>query len=250
MADQEANGHLYGTWKNLYNDSVLTLEAMGQGTLDGEACVYAATDSELTISGQEQDITLEITDHNGILRLVNRGAGWDLVPEAEAEAFAPVTVELTMDNWEEYFILKEVMSTGYTGAVMPEEGIPDFEIWMKPECIDRLVDTPTDDSMKLNVVFTFNYDAACYQHKSDSEGVPTFTFRDTPPANMVSMIPAPRECPLVDWRSYGMVANDDQCPVYAWGGWYSGMGDDTSGTTLYPVNPSVASVSGTITLLP
>ena len=55
--DEQKYGAYFGTWKNLYNDSVLTLEALGQSTLDGAACTYAIG-TNLTITGLEEDITL------------------------------------------------------------------------------------------------------------------------------------------------------------------------------------------------
>lgn len=70
------------------------------------------------------------------------------------------------------------------------------------------------------------------------------------------MIPQPRECPLLDYRPYNMTLNEEQSPLFVSGGWYAGNGwTDNEGnpdkdTVIYPVNPAVTSVSGTLTLLP
>lgn len=240
----DVNAPYYGTWVNLYDNTAMTLEPQGKATLDGADYTYAVADGIVTLSAPDAEITLDITDHNGISRLVNRAVSMDFVPEAEIDAFAPVTVELTMDNWEEYFVLCEEPSFGYVDLPCPETGVPDFEVRLKEEYIPRLLDTPTNDNMELNVVFVFGYDAAAYEFKLSGEEY-TFQFLDTVPSQYVSMIPEPRECILRDYRSWGMVD-----PIWAWGGWYASWMGPSSGTVLYPINPYVTDVHGTITLLP
>lgn len=248
--DEQEYGQYYGTWVNLYDDQRMTLEAMGMGTLDGTDCTYAIDGATLTLSGLEREISLEITDHNGTPRLVNREMSLDLVPEAEVEAFAPVTVDITMDNWEEYFVLREDPSFGYVDLPCPETGVPDFELWMKPEYVYKLLDVPTNDMMELDVVFTFAYEAGAYEYKVNTAGEYTFTFLDKVPSQYTGMIPEPRECTLQDYRPMGMILNETQCPVAVWGGWTTSRKGPNSGIVLFPTNPSVASVRGTITLLP
>lgn len=251
--EEDIYSHYCGTWVNLQGDTalVMILEPQGKATLGGADYTYAIEDNNIVLSNPENEITLEITDHNGIPRLANRLVPMDFVPEAEKDAFAPITVEITMDNWEEYFVLKESYTTGYVDVVCPEEGVPDFELWLKPEYVYKLLDTPTNEMGTIgNVIFTFNYDAGFYSFKVNKDGVATFTFAEECPEKHKNLIPEPRECPLLDWRSYGMILSDKQCPVFVNGGWIVGRRSDTDGYYLYPVNPTVASASGTITLLP
>lgn len=250
--------HLYGTYTNLRGEQVLTLDAEGKATEDGVEGTYVIEGEIMTVTLPKRILELQITDHKGTPRLI---CGWqylDYVPEAAAADFAPVTVEVTMDNWTEYFELRESGAFGYVGIVAPETGVPDFELWLKPEYVYKLLDAPNPDDVmpKLNVVCTFQYDALAYSFKVNSSGETEFTFHEKLDYKMQTMVPEPRECELVDFRPMNMTLNDTQCPVYVSGGWYAGRimsnenDEPVEGTIVYPVNPSLASIQGTITLLP
>lgn len=248
----------YCNWVNLRGDSAMTLDSQGNVTYDGAQGSYAIEGEVLSISLEDAQIQLDITDHNGIPRLI---CGWqymDFVPETAAGDFEPYTVELTMDNWNTYFDLHETAAFGYINLVMPETGVPDFELRMKPEYVYKLLDAPNgDDSMsKLNPIFTFSYDALGYTYKKGDNGEFVFEFLEALDSAQQNMIPQPRECPLLDYRPYNMTLNEEQCPLFVNGGWYAGNGwtdndgNPDKGTVIYPINPAVASVSGTLTLLP
>lgn len=250
--------HLYGTYTNLRGEQVLTLDAAGKATEDGVEGTYVIEGETMTVTLPKRILELQVTDHKGTPRLI---CGWqylDYVPEAAAADFAPVTVELTMDNWMEYFELREIGSFGYVGVVAPETGVPDFELWLKPEYVYKLVDAPNPDDVtpKLNVVCTFQYDALAYSFKVKNSGETQFTFHEKLDSKMKQMVPEPRECALVDFRPMNMTLTDTQCPVFVNGGWYAGRmmtnenDEPVEGTIVYPVNPSLTSIQGTITLLP
>ena len=248
----------YCSWVNLRGDGTMTLDDQGTAVFNGTSGTYEFEDNTLHITLPDSHVRLDITDHNGIPRLVSGWKYQDFVPETAAGAFAPYTVELTMDNWNTYFELYEAPTFGYINLVMPETGVPDFELRMKPEYVYKLLDAPNgDDSMsKLNPIFTFSYDALGYTYEKDDNGEFVFEFLEALDSAQQKMIPQPRECPVLDYRPFNMSLTETQSPVFVTGGWYAGSswadsnGEPLEGTVIFPVNPAVTSVTGTLTFLP
>ena len=97
---------LTGTWKDLNSDMTLTFGEMGKCTVtypDG-----TTFDSEAWYDANDQLYLLDavtIREIDGVTHMVSEYNDW--VSEADYEVIGPKTVEITMDNWTDYFEIRE-----------------------------------------------------------------------------------------------------------------------------------------------
>lgn len=155
-------GFLLGTWKNIPSALELTFEADG-------TCAFAAYGEQLSLTYSHSDgivnipsplsFSLEVTEKDGVTHLIGNSGppALDLVPEANYEALAPETVEITMDNWDTYFELRETYEE-YLGEFGEfSYRMPTYGIFLKDEYCELL----TDDGAAVD--FEVCYDEVVYE---------------------------------------------------------------------------------------
>lgn len=159
----EANmGFLFGNWINVGTDASLVLNDDGTGTLVYGTETYntAYTYENNTVAlTQPMAINLKVEKQNGVTHLIAEGFSLNLVSEADYPAFAPTDIEITLDNWQEYFELKEVNSirTNAFGEVSSVQ--PSIGIFLKEEYYSRLM----DGYYTTDLSFELTYDEALYK---------------------------------------------------------------------------------------
>jgi hypothetical protein len=83
-------------------------------------------------------------------------AGFDrvvfVIKEENYEALAPEAIELTLENWETYFEIREAQDDIYTAMGELEFIQRGFGIFLREEYIERMTDMPLDISFKAAAV--------------------------------------------------------------------------------------------------
>lgn len=156
---------LHGSWINADADSfgiAITLDIKP----DGNCTVVwgdTVTDSDYscmdnTFSIRMMGIDLKVEAQDGVTHLVNDEFNMDFVSEADYSAFALQEIELTIDNWQEYFELKEVNSIRENAFGEVESVYPTVGIFLKEEYYSRLPQYIEN----LNIAFELTYDETAY----------------------------------------------------------------------------------------
>ena len=157
LQDQKA-GFLYGTWKNLYSDAVLTMHEDGTGSLtvgsENYDIHYIYEDGKVTLDNP-LTFALTVSEENGIPHLVNEANSMNFVTEANYEAIGPREVEITLENWEQYFELKHVRSLLYDQFGEPTAAAFNYVIYLKEEYIEKLAG---GNNAFHDLVFKLEYD--------------------------------------------------------------------------------------------
>lgn len=163
QAPEIPGAFLWGTWKNL-GKGWTGVEFREDGTCvitegeDSRTVPYLFAGETVTVS-DERELTIRITEENGIIHLRRDALELDLVPEAHYESFQPQRVEVNNDNWQEYFEVRYITHYQVEGAT----GNIKYRCFgcgfmLKPEYMDRL---PLDGQIDVNV--KIQYDAHCFR---------------------------------------------------------------------------------------
>ena len=254
---------LYGNWINTTADkggSEITLAINADGTCTvvwGETTTestYGCKDN--TFSIQMMGIDLKVETIEGVMHLVNEEFNMDFVTEADYPAFALQEIELTIDNWQEYFEIKEVngMSANSFGEV--ESVYPTVGIFLKEEYYSRLPQYFDN----LNIAFELTYDETPYvvlncspeEFQWDLAG----QYEREPATKLPSWWEVPTGCTAdgilndnrnSDWLpEESPYCNTVSCEIYAMG---SAGGDRTMYLNLW-TNIQMSRVTGTLPLFP
>lgn len=157
LQDQKA-GFLYGTWKNMYSNSVLTMNEDGTGVLSVDNNTYDVRytfeDGMLTLDNPVT-FALTVTEENGVYHLISDANNMNFVTEADYETVGPKEVEITLENWEQYFELKHCRSLVYDQFGEPYAAAFNYVLYMKEEYIDKLAG---GNQAFHNLVFKLEYD--------------------------------------------------------------------------------------------
>lgn len=155
-------GFLLGTWKNIPSDLELTFAADGTGVCNTHgnrfSITYSYADGIVNVLSSSE-YSLEITEQDGVIHLTGNtdSLKLDLVPEANYESLAPQTVEITTENWETYFELRETFE-GYLGEFGEYAyRMPTYAMFLKDEYYDLLTEGGA------NVDFEISYDQVSYR---------------------------------------------------------------------------------------
>lgn len=164
QAPEIPGAFLIGTWKNL-GKGWTCAEFREDGTCvitEGEesrTVPYLFAGETVTVS-DEREVTLRVTEEEGILHLRRDALELDLVPEEHYESFQLQRIEINNDNWQEYFEARYI--THY--QVEAASGKIKYRCFgcgfmLKEEYRDRL---PMDTG-SIDVVVTIRYDTTCYR---------------------------------------------------------------------------------------
>ena len=137
-------GDIIGSWMNLEGTIKMTINEDFTGTY---AYLTNGTESsldyEITADGRiyityPGSIKLSVVQEDGITKLANEAGVAVYVSEADYALFAPEVIELTMDNWQEYFELRECFDL-YTNNFGEMENFNiGYGLFLKEEYISRL----------------------------------------------------------------------------------------------------------------
>lgn len=151
---------IYGTWKELHAEGTWTFKEDGTLTVDREDGTYNCT-FELDFGGLQVTGDMELWmftyEEDGITHL--SGDMYDLLTEADHAKIAPVAVEITMDNWSEYFELREANNVSYNAFGEIEYNSPGYGLFLKDEYYDRLAGEYDAVTLDIELI----YDQACFK---------------------------------------------------------------------------------------
>lgn len=150
---------IYGTWKELQTEGTWIFKEDGTLTIDREDGTYNCT-FELGFDGLQvtggMDLWMFTYEEEGITHLA--GDMYDLLTEADHAKIAPVAVEITMDNWSEYFELRESNNVYHNAFGEIEQNSPSYGLFLKDEYYDRLAGEYDAVSLDVELI----YDQACF----------------------------------------------------------------------------------------
>ena len=164
LRNESNMGFLFGVWKEIKdvsNDSALTLQEDGTFLLTSGTEKYTGTytyeNNTVTIS-QPMVLSFVLGEKDGITHLVCDMLG-DFVPEANYDDLCAKEIEITVDNWQDYFEMKEVNNIqvnqfGEVSSVRPSIGI-----FLKEEYYSRL----PENYYNVDISFELTYDEEVYQ---------------------------------------------------------------------------------------
>lgn len=249
----EANaGFLLGTWKDIVSGTTFIFESDSSVTMittypDGSSyesdTLYTYADGVV-----EAFYPFQVQEIDGVTHLVNADASYDLVPEANYADLCPITVEITMDNWQEYFELREAADVQDNAFGEPEYRSLGYAVMLKEEYIQRLVNAYAN----LNVSFEMQYDESIYLVTGDFVSG-DYTLEEGKPYWYSQPLEqdATATTEVWDYRNndysqhsdlYGHVGG-----FFHGGNWY--MEDGGLFYICKPINPEIIRVQGTMTLL-
>lgn len=161
LLNEENAGFLFGEWFDLSGDYVFTFGHDGEGSIVlGEtiAITYSCEGNVITITSPI-NFTLNVTEIDGVTHIVSQAYGYDLVREENYNVLRPMAVEITLDNWQEYFELQEVNEISVNEFGDISSVYPTIGIFLKEEYADRLA----DGYGAVDVTFELSYDEALFE---------------------------------------------------------------------------------------
>lgn len=151
---QAEKGNIIGSWIHTEGNIKLTFQDDFTGSYENlNNATQQSLDYEITADGKlyityPSNLKLNIVQEDGITKLVNETGSTTYVTEADYEKFAPEVVELTTDNWQDYFELREALSL-YTNNFGEIESFNiGYGLFLKKEYISRLKNI-TDVSFEI-----------------------------------------------------------------------------------------------------
>lgn len=165
---QAEKGSIIGSWINLEGTTKLTFAEDFTGTtVSLTSGTEQSLDYEITADGRIHitypgNLKLSMIQEEGINKLTTETGSTVYVSEADYELFAPEIIELTMDNWAEYFELRECFNL-YTNDFGEMQSFSiGYGLFLKEEYIDRL-ENITDVSFEVEAdraLYPVNVDEA------------------------------------------------------------------------------------------
>ena len=168
LLEEENMKFLYGDWVNIHTGALFTFSKGGKGSVSQDG---RDTPFTYTSDGKSVDILapvplqLKVDKEEGVVHLKDQAGDYDLVPEKEYQDYlpqGPVTVEITLDNWQDYFEGRQAQDVG-----LDDKGDVNFReygygIFLKEEYIGSL-----DHTGILDVSFDVEYDLVPYLLEGD-----------------------------------------------------------------------------------
>lgn len=143
---------LTGTWKDLNYERTLTF---------GEKGKFTVTDSDGTVSDGEAWYddndqlylfeAVEIREIDGVTHMT--GEYYDWVSEADYEVIGPRTVEITLDNWADYFEIRETDDLYRNDFGEIEWKGFGFGVFLKDDVASRLKNTYDSVDVSFQVAY-------------------------------------------------------------------------------------------------
>jgi len=139
LKDEAEAGFLFGTWLDISSGNSYIFENKGSGQIDSGlarvAFEYKCTDDVVMINSPVS-CELTVSEIDGVTHLISDEL--DLVPEADYAALAPYDVEISMDNWQEYFDLRKVDYVEFNAFNEPEWRNNSYALVLRDEYAQQL----------------------------------------------------------------------------------------------------------------
>ena len=155
---QEENAEfLLGQWVDLNTGTVYTFCEGGMGAFSRESnepsFLYTCDGKTVEITVPIQ-LRLKVHKEDGTVHLKDAAGTHDLVPERYYEALSLLEVEITMDNWQEYFVARRAQDVGVDEDGYVNHRETGYSFFLKEEYRSRL-DLSCDGSVCFEIVFTY-----------------------------------------------------------------------------------------------
>ena len=164
LKDEANAGFLFGAWKDILaqygGESSFIIQEGGKALIDGSTASYSYENGILTLTSP-MIIQFNCEEIDGVMHL--RGSlgttEMDYVPESAYEELGPYTVELNMDNWAEYFELREAVMVSANGFGEADYTNHGYGVFLKDEYMDKI---NLQSIYEGEIAFKISYDTECY----------------------------------------------------------------------------------------
>ncbi|MGM9549340.1 MAG: hypothetical protein ACI3V5_05800 [Faecousia sp.] len=156
---KEQLGFAFGTWCNLEDGQKYTFHEDGTVTMDFTAGTarYSYDNGDIILD-TGLSLRLTVKEKDGITCLT--GGDLELVKEADYAAVGPQEVEITAENWEDYFELRPVTRVSTDASGEFENRWIGYGIFLRDEYMDELIGD-------VDVSFGVQYDLVYYYVEGD-----------------------------------------------------------------------------------
>lgn len=149
LLDKQRNSFLYGNWKDLNSLAEVSFDESGMGVFktqdSSETFLFSIQDGIVTLPA---GLVAKVTEIDGVTHLISDAH--DFVKEENYEALAPEAIELTLENWETYFEIREAQESKFN-ELGELEGIElGFGVFLREEYMARMTDMPMEIAFKVN----------------------------------------------------------------------------------------------------
>ena len=157
LLEEENTEFLLGQWVDLQTGTVYAFFEGGRGSLSTEAADYTFL---YTCDGKTVEITvpmelrLKVHKEDGIPHLKDADGRCDLVPKKHYESQSPMEIDITMDNWQEYFVARRAQDVGVDDEGYVNHRETGYGYFLKEEYRSRL-DLSCDGSICFEILFTY-----------------------------------------------------------------------------------------------
>lgn len=262
---REANyGFLFGLWTDLlYRDqgvNSIMIREDGKAILRGYTTTFTYIDGVLCLdSPLDGQLVFEEIDGVKHLRGSLDGVEMDFVTADDFEELGPYTVTLNMDNWSEYFELREAVQVQLNQFGEVQYASNGYGIFLKDEYVDKM----HYNSLYPNGIdFQMSYDEACFMAPVSSveEAIKTIYYKSELkqvdlPIRMDSFTESGKiaTASISDWKNLDNCGEMSSYYCKIAGDFYEASPEylQSSGEAYVslPVNPQIINVQGQLILL-
>jgi hypothetical protein len=157
LLEEENTEFLYGEWADMHTGTVYIFSEGGRGSLSTEAGDYTflyTSDGKTVEITVPMELWLMVDKEDGIPHLKDADGNFDLVPKNHYESQFSMEVEITMDNWQEYFVARRAQDVGVDEDGYVNHRETGYSFFLKEEYRSRL-DLSCDASVCFEIVFTY-----------------------------------------------------------------------------------------------
>jgi len=157
LRDEANGGFLVGNWRDTHSNSTMYLNSDGSAFLHEYESIdfsYRYADNKI-VADAPLGISFDVTEMDGVTHLVASEKNYDFVLDADYAPYEPKEVQITLDNWDEYFELREADNVMYNEFGDVTYNSPGYGVFLKEAFYTRFASADVD--------FEMTYDEACYK---------------------------------------------------------------------------------------
>lgn len=150
---------ILGTWISINSGASYTFMENGE-------CIYTDSDNNSSLTYEITEQTIRVTtaisklvfnleeDSRSVVHMIDETSGIDCVSESDYSAFAPEEIEITLDNWQNYFEIRPANRTECDAFGTIIHYVYGYAFFLKDEYMDRVASI-SDIAFKVNAAFEY-----------------------------------------------------------------------------------------------
>lgn len=171
LRDDANMGFLFGNWMDITCGYTFTFNEDGTGVITYPDNVNSPpTSISYTYSDGIVKLTspyswnMPVSEIDGVIHIISESPSYHLVPEANYPELGPYEVEISMDNWQEYFEIRRADDVSFNSFGEPENRAACHGLFLKDEYAQMLAQ---DYGESVDISVEVQYDEAWFQPSGD-----------------------------------------------------------------------------------